>query len=287
MDKKQMAELIRKDERNYELTLQRAADEICSDNNIKLVLITGGSCSGKTTTTKKLAELITETGRHTHTISLDDFYRNLEESVYLEDGTRDIETINSIEVGLIKQCFRNLVEGKKANIPRFDFISQRRIDNFEQIILDDTEVAIIEGLHALNPLLYEGFSVSSNTYRIYLYADDGNNGDPRFIRRLVRDWNYRGSDATGTYDQWDIVKAHEPEYIDQFANSADLRINTYFSYERGLFSIPATEILSQLPKDSIHAEEAQVLIKDLSVIEPIPVNLVPKNSLMQEFIKGT
>ena len=282
---KRLLEQIAHDEKEYENALRDAADRICSDDDIRLVLITGGSCAGKTTTTKKLAEHITASGRETHTISLDDFYRNPEDSVYLEDGTRDIESINSLEVGLIKQCFKALAEGIAAAVPRYDFISQRRIDSYEHIILDSNDVAIIEGLHALNPLLYEGFTDDSSTFKVYLYADDGQGGDPRFTRRLVRDWNYRGSDAKGTYDQWDIVKSHEPEYIDQYADTADIKINTFFPYERGVLSAPAIRILSLLPSSSPHAKDAEGLIKSLSVITPISASLVPKNSLMQEFIK--
>lgn len=285
------AEKIRKDENDYEQALCKTAKSVCSDQNIKLVLITGGSCSGKTTTTKKLAALITAMGRHTHTISLDDFYRNAEDSIYLPDGTRDIESINSIEVGLVKECLCNLTECRVAQIPRFDFITQRRTDNFEQIVLDGNEVAIIEGLHALNPLLYDGSASESETisnaraFKIYLHADDGKNGDPRFIRRLVRDHYYRGSDARATYNQWNIVRHNEPEFIEQFADSADVKLNTFFPYERGILAQPAIEVLSQLPQESKYTEKAKKLIEELSVIEPIPASYVPKNSLLQEFIK--
>lgn len=278
-------EKIRKDENNYELALCEAAKSICSDKNIRLVLITGGSCSGKTTTTKKLAAIITAMGRHTHTISIDDFYRNAEDSVYLPDGTRDIESIDSLEIGLMKKCFRNLIEGKEAQIPRFNFITQHRTENFEQIILDDTEVAIIEGLHALNPLLYDGFSSSSKTYKIYLHSDDGDGGEPRFKRRLVRDHNYRGTDAEATYNQWDIVKHNEPEFIDQFADTADLKLNTFFSYEKGVLATPAIKILTNLPINSKYTDITNELINKLSKINSIPTSYVPKNSLLQEFIK--
>ncbi|HAN21123.1 MAG: hypothetical protein A2Y15_02785 [Clostridiales bacterium GWF2_36_10] len=286
MDEKlRITERIRKDENDYERALCKAAESVCSDNNIRLVLITGGSCSGKTTTTKKLAALITEMGRHTHTISLDDFYRNAEDSIYLENGTRDIESINSLEIGLIKKCFCDLVEGKEASVPRFDFISQHRTDNYEQIILDGTEVAIIEGLHALNPQLYDGFSSSSKTYKVYLFSDDGEDGDPRFKRRLVRDHYYRGSDAKATFDQWDIVKSNELEFINKFADTADIKINTFFPYEKGVLAGPAIEVLSKLPSESKYIERAIEFIKKLSVIKQIPASYVPKNSLLQEFIK--
>lgn len=286
MDEKRISAVIKNDESEYENTLLNVAKNICSDNNIRLVLITGGSCSGKTTTTKKLASLITKLGRHTHTISLDDFYRNKEDSVYLEDGTKDIESINSLEVGLIKKCFKNLIEGREAQIPRFNFLTQHRIDNYEQIVLDGTEVGIIEGLHALNPILYDGISSESRTYKIYLYANDGKGGDPRFVRRLVRDWHYRGSNAESTYAQWDKVKCNELEFIDKFADSADIKINTFFPYEKDVLCKSAVKVLSHLPMNSIYMHNAKKLIEELAEIEPIPVSFVPENSLLQEFIKA-
>lgn len=284
-------EKISKDENDYELALCEVAKEICADNNIRLILITGGSCSGKTTTTKKLAALINSIGRHTHTISLDDFYRNTEDSVYNPDGTRDIESINSLEIGLIKKCLCDLTEGRTAQIPRFDFLTQHRTDNYEQIVLEGTEVAIIEGLHALNPQLFKNESCKSDTkrnqiaYKIFLHATDEKSGDPRFIRRLVRDYNYRGATARDTFNQWDIVKRNEPEFIDQFAKTANIQLNTYFPYERGVLAGPAVEILSELPAVSRNFWKAKKLIEELSHEEQIPATFVPKNSMLQEFIK--
>lgn len=281
----QIKNRIAKDECNYERALENAAEQVCADNNIRLVLITGGSCAGKTTTTKKLAELITQMGRHTHTISLDDFYRNAEDSVYLPDGTRDIESINSLEVGLLKKCLSDLMAGREAQIPRFDFITQKRTDNYEQIVLDGTEVGIIEGLHALNPVLFDEASTEAKTFKIYLYADDGEYGDPRFIRRLVRDHYYRGSDAASTYGQWDEVKHNEPVFIDRFADTADIKINTYFPYEQGVLAAPAVQILKELPASNPHKKASEIQLKKIEGVEHIPVDLVPKNSLLQEFIK--
>lgn len=287
MNDREIYERIENDEKYYENTLKNIAQSICAEYEIKIILMSGGSCSGKTTTTKKLAQLITAGGRNTHTISLDDFYRNREDSVYLPDGTKDIETINSLEVGLIKECLLNLIRGREAQVPRFNFLTQRRIDNYEQIVLDNTEVAIIEGLHALNPLLFEGFAgIESKMFRIYLNADDKKGGDPRFIRRLVRDYYYRGSNAEATYSQWDKVKRNELESIEAFKNTADIKINTYFPYEQAVLAKPAIEVLSQLPAESVHKPEAEALIKALSQVEPIPVSYVPKNSLLQEFIKA-
>lgn len=287
MNDREIYERIENDEKYYENTLKNIAQSICAEYEIKIILMSGGSCSGKTTTTKKLAQLITAGGRNTHTISLDDFYRNREDSVYLPDGTKDIETINSLEVGLIKECLLNLIRGREAQVPRFNFLTQRRIDNYEQIVLDNTEVAIIEGLHALNPLLFEGFAgIESKMFRIYLNADDKKGGDPRFIRRLVRDYYYRGSNAEATYSQWDKVKRNELESIEAFKDTADIKINTYFPYEQAVLAKPAIEVLSQLPAESVHKPEAEALIKTLSQVEPIPVSYVPKNSLLQEFIKA-
>ncbi len=272
-------------EREYEQILQEQAEVIFADKEIKLVLITGGSCAGKTTTAEKLTKKLNEMGRKTHIISLDDFFRNITDAVFLEDGTQDIESINSLEVGLIKECFSKLVGGKQAAIPKFSFITKMREENHKQIVLQEDDIAIVEGLHALNPILLEGLSINSNVFKIYLYTDDGAKGDPRFLRRLVRDYNYRGANAELTYSQWDYVLAHEPEYIDQFSDKVNIKINTYFDYETGLFAQSAIDILNRLPEDNRHTPHAKRTISRLSKVPPVLPSHIPTDSLMREFIK--
>ena len=129
---------------HYETTLQSIADRICANKEIKIILIAGGSCAGKTTTTRKLSALIREGGRNCHSISLDDYYRNLDESVYLPDGTRDIESVNSLRVDMIRESMTSLLAGKETPIPLFDFKTEIRTDDHRRITLGEKEAVIIE-----------------------------------------------------------------------------------------------------------------------------------------------
>ena len=275
---------IREDEHNYETTLINTAKRIIDDERIKLVLITGGSCAGKTTTTRELSELINASDRRAHTVSLDDYYRNLDESVYLPDGTRDIESINSLRTDLIRQTFKDLLDGNEATVPYFDFKTKKRIDDYRRIKLDKGDLVIIEGLHALNLELFEKAPESHEIFRIYLYADANDGSDCRFVRRMVRDSRHRAASAERTYTLWDNVKANEVEAIEPFRKYADVEINTFFPYERRVLNDDAIALLSTVESDSSHYENAQELIEVLKPFDQISDEYIPENSLLREFI---
>lgn len=280
----EIIEKIRQDEMNYETTLNKITEQVVADKNIKLILIAGGSCAGKTTTTRKLSELITAAGRKAHTVSLDDYYRNLDESVYLADGTRDIESINSIRVDMIREAFSSLVAGKETPIPMYDFKTKTRTDDYRRITLEEDDVVLIEGLHALNLTLFAEVPDESSLYRIYLYADAGDNSDCRFVRRMVRDSRHRNASAERTYALWDNVKASELESIEPFRQYANVTINTFFPYERGILNDDAIRLLGTVTPESEHYENAQSLIEILSPIPQITDDYIPENSLLREFI---
>ena len=274
---------IEKDEKKYETALRKIADRVCFDYDIRFVLIAGGSCSGKTTSTKKLAGLIKERKRNVHTISLDDFYRNIEDSVYLPDGTRDLETLNSLETDKIKECLKSIAQGKRTPVPYFDFEKKKRTDNYRYIDPEPDDVIIVEGLHALNPVLYDRLSERA-VYRVFLYADAEDGSDCRFVRRLVRDSRHRDSDAEMIFSLWDNVKKNEQAAIDPFRKIADVAVNTFFEYERGILDDDALKLLNELPKDSKYREKADKLAKILEGTVPLPDEEVPKDSLLREFM---
>lgn len=280
-------ELIKKiseDEHNYETTLKDTAKRIVEDERIKLVLITGGSCAGKTTTTRKLKELIDLSGRIAHTVSLDDYYRNLDESVYLPDGTRDIESINSLRADLIRKTFSDLLGGNESAIPMFDFKTKKRIDDYRRITLKKGDLVIIEGLHALNLDLFEKAPENQEIFRIYLYAQANDGSDCRFVRRMVRDSRHRNASAEHTYALWDNVKLNERVAIEPFRKYADVEINTFFPYERSILNDDGIALLSTVREDSVHYENAQELIKLLAPFPQISDEYIPENSLLREFI---
>lgn len=282
--KKEIIEKIKQDELNYENALAKIVSNIIENKKIKLILIAGGSCAGKTTTTRKLSEAINALGRTAHTVSLDDYYRNLDESVYLPDGTRDIESINSLRVDLIKKAFASLLAGEETPIPMFDFKTKTRTDGYRTITLGDGDVVLIEGLHALNLELFEKAPDESTIYRVYLYADAGDGSDCRFVRRMVRDSRHRNASAEHTYSLWDNVKASELESIEPFRQYADIQINTFFPYERGILNDDAIRLLETVEKESSHYENARTLIEILSPVPQITDDYIPHNSLMYEFL---
>lgn len=280
----EILEQIRLDELSYETAINSIAERICQNKDIKIILIAGGSCAGKTTTTRKLSELISAKGRRAHTVSLDDYYRNMDESVYLPDGTRDIESINSLRVDMIRDSMESLLAGKETPIPYFDFKTAFRTDDYRRITIKGGDVVLIEGLHALNLALFKEAPDESEIFRIYLFADAGDGTDCRFVRRLVRDSRKRNSDAAETFELWDNVKANEYDSIEPFRQYADVTINTFFPYERGILNDDAINLLSKLDKDNSHYPAAEKLI---SILEPVPQisdDYIPENSLMYEFI---
>ena len=281
------AEILAKvhtDEMSYENALDEITNRVVSNKNIKLILIAGGSCAGKTTTTRKLSEMISSFGRIAHTVSLDDYYRNLDESVYLPDGTRDIESINSLRVDLIRKSFSSLLAGKETPIPMFDFMTKTRTDGYRTIKLNEGDVVLIEGLHALNLTLFEEAPCESSIFRVYLYADAGDGSDCRFVRRMVRDSRKRNATAEHTYTLWDNVRASELESIEPFRQYADISINTFFPYERGILNDDAIRLLETVTPDSEHYENARSLIEILSPVPQISDDYIPDNSLMYEFL---
>ena len=280
----EIIEKIRQDELYYETTIASIADRICNSNDIKIILIAGGSCAGKTTTTRKLSELISASGRNAHTVSLDDYYRNRDESVYLPDGTRDIESINSLRVDMIRDSMESLLAGKETPIPMFDFKTSCRTDDYRRITLNEGDVVLIEGLHALNLSLFKEAPPENEIFRIYLYADAGDGSDCRFVRRLVRDSRKRNADAEHTYNLWDNVKSNEYVSIDPFRQYADVEINTFFPYERGILNDDAIKLLVDVDKDSVHYENARELIEILAPVPQLSDDYIPENSLMYEFI---
>ena len=273
-----------KKEELYERRLAECAETICKDEKLKLVLIAGGSCAGKTTTTKKLARLIEKGGRHVDTISLDDYYRNPENAVYLPNGKLDIEGINSLRLDLLQETMYLLSVGAPAPIPFYDFTTKRRTDCYRTLTPVPGGVTIVEGLHALNPAICAKGTAEEALFRIYLYAESEDHLDSRFLRRLVRDSRYRAADATTTFDQWDTVRSSEKETIEPFVHLANAKINTFFDYERSILADDAMELLRLLPANHPNTLQAKELIEVLKNIPLLPDSAVPEDSLLREFI---
>lgn len=275
-------------EHNYKSQIEKIAKEIAGDKNIRLVLIAGPSCSGKTTTSSTLSRMVYEmAGITSHTISIDDFYHDV---VFLPGETfadKDFEALDSIDLDLLHKCLHDLALGKTVNIPLFDFELTRRNGFRSTITLKENEIAIIEGLHALNPEIYENFVEKSKMKSIFLDCNDikDTHKHARLIRRLVRDRNFRNADAFLTFTLWEKVLRGEEKYIYPYADKADFKVNTFHEYEPEVLKPYAEVLLDEIKQDSIFIKEAQSARLYLSSVKDIvDKSLIPEDSLLREFV---
>ncbi|NLZ24979.1 MAG: hypothetical protein GX891_00760 [Clostridiales bacterium] len=282
---KTVLDVIKESEERYSKNLEQAAEEI-SKTDIKLLLVAGPSCAGKTTSSDRLSKHLKARGRSTKTISLDDFYVSLDKTPKTPEGEYDFETIYALELDLIWECFQSLCEGRETFIPLFDFKNHARVEKAQCLRLKEGEICIVEGLHALNPLIYKDCVDEKFVYKVFLDSFDGSGEKEkaRLYRRLARDYYYRNADAQRTLELWDNVVRSERINIRTFENLADVTINTYLDYEQGVLKRAVMKVLSDLPNSSKYAAAAKELIDSIKSVEPINFELVPEESLLQEFI---
>ena len=244
MTEAELREKIFSDEVNYNHSLINAA-ELISKTDTKLLLLSGPSCAGKTTTSKRLQANLVKRGKGISVISLDDFYLGPEKSPKTPDGKPDFESIYALDLPYIQECFSDLVKGKTVKTPTFDFNLHGRTDEYHEMKLGDGDICIVEGLHALNPLITADLIAPKYIFKIFLesYKNSESPEKTRILRRLVRDYHYRSSDANRTFEMWDNVVSSELINIRPFSRYANATINTYFEYEAGVLKKPARSVV--------------------------------------------
>ncbi len=284
---------IRASEERYRNIIRRVAEQAVSTGAASIILLAGPSASGKTTTAGKIAQALVESGHGAYTVSLDNFYLNQELSPRLPDGTPDFETVHALDIPLIHETFCQLMQAGRCELPLFDFPTGRRSAQTEQLHLEKGDVVIVEGLHALNPLIYEAFppehllkayvSVSSR-----IYTEKGkivlNKRNLRFVRRLIRDSRFRATDVYKTFLLWQSVQRGEDLYLFPFRGNADVRINSIHLYEPCVFREESIGMLRRVEPEHPFYRDAVRMIASLERFEPIPRELVPEESLLREFL---
>lgn len=285
--------IIARAELRYRNIINNIAERVLDDTGREIIMLAGPSSSGKTTTAKKIAETFTSLGMKTYVISLDDFYLDREQIPGYAEGCPDFETVNALDLPCLSATLKSLMEGKTTKIPKFDFLTGKRSSDYTLLTLDKNDAVIVEGLHALNPVVTSDLrnlkmlkiyiSVSSRIYdnkgRIIL-----NKRNIRFTRRMIRDYNFRGSSVENTYNLWKSVCDGEDKYLFPYEDMADVRINSIHLCEPCLFRDTALKLLeeAQLPEEFRH--DAKKLAESLKLFESIPDSLVPSDSLLREFI---
>ncbi len=276
----------------YRAKISGAAKNIFEDKSKKIVLLAGPSSSGKTTTANLLSEMLGHMGGKAYTVSLDDFYFPQSVGYPLdENGKPDYECVEALDTELLHLCFGKLIREGRAELPVFDFNSGERINNAKKVELYENDVIIVEGLHALNPVIYNTLDKNS-LYKIYvsvssrIYEEDGDvllsKRDLRFVRRMVRDYSFRSTSVEKTFELWQSVMRGEDKYLFPFEENADIRINSFHPCEPCILSEKAIALLSTV-SDGEYKEKAALMTDKLSLFKNIDYSILPKDSLLREF----
>jgi uridine kinase len=292
---KKINDLILVEEALQESRIIKLAEDIASRKDVRLVAIAGPSSSGKTTFSKRLELQLRAKGLTPRTISVDDYFVDRAKTPLNEDGSLDFECIEAVNLELFNEHISALLNGQKTKLAHFDFITGKSSLTAEEYSLNPGEIIIIEGIHCLNEKMTY-LIPRQNKYKIYISAlthiniDHANRiptTDNRVIRRLVRDYNYRGHSAERTLEMWPAVRQGEENNIFPFQNDADGYFNSALIYELGVLKIYAEPILKQVNPDSPYYAEASRLLSFLSYFLNIPSDKIPPTSIVREFIGGS
>lgn len=291
---KEAAKFVSDCEDVFEARLQEVADAICSDPTVRLVALSGPSCSGKTTTANKLISELSAHGKNVHVVSIDDFYYDKD---YLHaraaaDPNVDIDydSVDTIDLPALTECVREVFSDETTLIPKFDFKQGKRV-GYTEIDPSDDDIFIFEGIQAIYPeitSLFDEYSWRS----VYICVESGLDfGDLEFepneirmLRRIVRDYHFRNSSPEFTLYLWKSVRANEDRNIFPYVSNVDMRIDSAMPFEINLLKPYLEDVLSKMPEDNEFIATARSIIEKIKDIRPISKDHLRENSLYYEFI---
>ena len=294
------SELIQVSEALQEKKIVQIAEDIESrfhreQDPVRIVLITGPSSSGKTTFCKRLSVQLLACGLRPVSFSTDDYFVNREDTPKLPNGDYDFDNIETVEYSLLEDHLLRLMQGERVEIPEYNFVTGKREWNGKKLKLGNDTVLIIEGIHALNPLLTKKVP-DSLKYKVYISAltsislDDHNwipVRDNRLLRRIIRDYNKGAFTAQQTIAQWKNVCEAENQWIFPYQESADVMFNSALNIEFAVLRTHAEIILSSVPKNCPEYSEAHRLLKFIHFFLPVSDKEIPPTSIMREFVGGS
>ena len=280
----------------YQAKVAEAAERIIENKkNSPIVLLSGPSGSGKTTTAMKIAEALNERGVGTHYVGMDDYFNTVspETTPRTPEGDYDLESPLCLDMELLNEHFTRLSRGERIYVPKYEFSRQMRIQEpSKSIKLKADEIVIFEGIHALNDAI-----TSQHPEAFYLYISASSNvvfQDSvvfkstwfRLVRRMVRDYKFRGTDPNGTLAMWANVRRGERLHISPFKNKANFRFDTAFPYELPVFNAVATQLFQSVPEGIERYDELRQVLPALQLFGRIDEDLVAPDAMIREFIGG-
>jgi len=288
-------DLILLGEALQEKKISQIADEIAARRAIRMVLIAGPSSSGKTTTCRRLSVQLAVNGIRPVPISLDDYFLDREQCPRDDNGDYDFEHLQALNIPLLNEQMNALFRGEEVELPRYNFQTGRSEWSGQRLQLKAGDVLVVEGIHALDPELtpqipdYQKYCVYASALTTML-LDNHNyipTTDNRLLRRIIRDYKYRGTSAEQTILRWPSVRRGENRWIFPFQEQADAMFNTAMLFELAVIRQQALALLERVPESSPAYAEAYRLAKFLYYIDPITEDQIPANSLLREFLGGS
>lgn len=295
VDKGFATDIINVNEALQEKKIARIADQIAARHEVKLVLLAGPSSSGKTTTCKRLSIQLLTCGLKPLQISLDDYFIDRDKTPLDANGEYDYESIHALNIALINEQFNALFKGEEIELPRYNFQTGKSEKSGKRLRLGPNDIVVVEGIHALNPELTAQIP-EQQKFRVYVSAlttillDEHNyipTTDNRLLRRIIRDYKYRGVSAQESIHRWPSVRAGEERWIFPYQENADAMFNSAMLYELAVIKQQAEPLLEQVPENCEEYAEAHRLLKFLRYFHAISYRQLAPTSLLREFLGGS
>lgn len=289
------SDLILMTECRQERNVALIADQISADPKKKVILIAGPSSSGKTSTSKRLRVQLMACDKTPVTLSMDNWFVNRDKTPLDEEGKPDFESIYAMDLEQFNKDLSDLIEGKEVAMPTYNFVTGKREYRGESLLLTPDMILIIEGIHALNPLMTEGVPAEAK-FKLFAapmtaVTADGVELIPthvtRLVRRICRDFQTRGKSAQATIEQWPSVRRGEDKWIVPFVREADTIFDTSIYYELAALKPIAEKVIGQVPEDCPEYDVAQKLLQYVGCFKEIGTDDIPRTSLLREFIGGS
>ncbi len=287
------AELVRRSETRFDNILNDITARIAGDDGREIVMLAGPSASGKTTTANKIAQKCIARGMQTYVVSLDDFYLNRDKIPRDESGKPDFETVYALDLPKFSETIQLLLSGAATDLPIFDFTTGKRSEEVRTVTLGEQDAVVVEGLHALNPLITDALP-QKNLLKIYIsvssriYNEKGkiilNKRNLRFLRRMTRDYLFRASSVENTYNLWESVRNGEDKYLFPYRDCADVKINSVHLSAPCVFRDTCLAMLENADLSGEQKKDAEELAAALRLFVPISPSLIPETSLLREFL---
>ncbi len=281
-------------ERKYTSKLLGLTEHLES-SGARIILLAGPSSSGKTTTANLLCDMLSERGHRTVVVSMDNFYRDMTDPLYPKDdeGRLDYESVNALRTERIHDCISLLLNGGEALIPKFVFGKGKSVNDGERVSLPKGGFVIMEGLHALNPLICKGLEGKDILKLFISVSTNINDGDKRvlsgrkirFVRRMTRDFLYRKTDAAGTLARWESVIGGENRNLYPYKDTADICFDTFHEFELGIMK-PFAERIIEHSSAALGGEYIDCVKNAISRFNEINIEYLPVTSLIREFVPG-